>query len=193
MLTAKERRQLAEYLRVYCPEGWRAVQQGRRASALPKLTALDKAAIFHYTDDGFEGLNQGLHASGVNDTLLGRGLAEALARLPPHEDLAYAGVRLRPAQLAHYRACAGTDAAVSWPAFLSASQKEGVAYQHLHSDGKNCLFVIQSRTGRLIEEISRYGVDGQNEYEVLFAPHARFTVEEVVAETGYTRIVLDEL
>ncbi len=194
MLTAHERSQLAEYLRAYCPEGWRAVQQGRRATALPKLTALDKAAIYHYSDDGFEALNQGLHArGGTNDTLLGQGLAEALSLLPAYEDLAYGGVRLRPAQLAHYRACAGTDAVVSWPAFLSASRKESIAYQYLHSDGKNGLFVIQSRTGRLIEEISRYGVDGQNEYEVLFAPHARFTVEEVVAEAGYTRIVLDEL
>ncbi len=194
MLTPQQRQQLAEYLRHYCPEGWRAVQQGRRATALPMLSTLDKAAIYYYTDDGFDALNQKLHASGGdNTTLFGQGLAAALVKLPVYMGLAFCGVQLRTGQLLFYRASMDAGEPVSWPAFLSASQKASVAHQYLHSPHKNCLFVIQSRTGRLIEGISKYGVDGQNESEVLFAPHTRFEVLEVAPETGYTRIVLDEL
>jgi hypothetical protein len=194
MLTPQQRSQLAEYLQQYCPEGWRAVQQGRRATALPMLTTTDKAAIYHYSDDGFDTLNQKLHASGgQNTTLFGLGLASALAKLPAYAGLAFCGVQLRIAQLMFYRASADAGEPVSWPAFLSASRKATMAHQYLHSPKKNCLFVIQSRTGRLIEEVSKYGVDSQNEYEVLFAPRTRFEVVEVAAETGFTRIVLGEL
>jgi hypothetical protein len=170
------------------------VQSGRRAKALSHLDLIDKAAIYHYSDEGYEALNKQLHASGGdNSTLFGQGLAEALAKLPPYEGLVSSGVFLHPAQLHYYRARAQDGQPVSWPAFLSASQKDTIARQYLYSSEKNCLFVIQSRTGRLITELSKYGVDGQNEYEVLFVPHTRFEVLEVANETGYTRIVLDEL
>lgn len=193
MMTPQQRRQLAEYLQQYCPEGWRAVQEGRRATALPTLTTIDKAAIYHYSDDGFDALNQKLHASGGhNSTLLGQGLAAALARLPAYAGLAYSGVQLRPEQLRHYHACAQNGQPASWPAFLSASQKDTIARQYLHA-GKNCLFVIDAHQGRRIEEIAKHGVDGQNEFEVLFSPNTSFKVQRIANETGYTRIVLDEL
>ena len=102
-------------------------------------------------------------------------------------------MRLRPEQLRQYRACVENGQPISWPAFLSASQKATIARQYVRSLQTNGLFVIQSRTGRLIEEISKFGVDGQNECEVLFAPHTQFQVLEVAEETGYMRIVLDEL
>lgn len=192
MMTAQQRSQLAEYLQHYCPEGWRAVQEGRRATALPMLTTIDKAAIYHYTDDGFEALNQKLHASGGhNSTLFGQGLAAALAKLPIHIGQVNSGVYLRPEQFHYYRA--GTAEPVNWPAFLSASSTIGIARYYLHTRQKNCLFEIQSRTGRLIEGISKFGIDGQNEHEVLFAPGTQFEVQTVTAEPGYTRIVLDEL
>jgi hypothetical protein len=194
MMTPHQRHELAEYLARYCSVGWQVVQSGRRSEVLPHLDVIDKAAIYHYSDDGYESLNRQLHASrGDNNTLFGRGLAVALAKLPPYVGLASSGVFLQAAQLQYYRVCAQTGQPVSWPAFLSASQKNTIALQHLHISKKNCLFVIQSRTGRSIAELSKYGVDGQNEYEVLFVPHTRFEVLEVANETGYTRIVLDEL
>ena len=193
-MTSQQRLQLAEYLTHYCPLGWREVQHGRRAQLLHRLDSIDKACIYHYSDEGYDTLNQKLHENGGdNSTLFGQGLAAALAKLPAYVGLAYSGVLLRPAQLQYFRARAQHGQPVSWPAFLSASQKDTIARQYLHSSGKNCLFVIQSRTGRLIEEISKYGVDGQNEYEVLFAPNTPFEVLEVAEETSYTRIVLDEL
>ena len=170
------------------------MQQGRRATALPHLTTLDKAAIYYYTDDGYEALNRQLHASGGHhDTLFGQGLAIALAKLPAYVGVVSSGVRLRPEELRHYRARAEDGQPIDWPAFLSTSRKASIARQYTRSPPNGVLFVIQSRTGRLIEEISKFGVDGQNEYEVLFIPHTQFQVLEVAAETGYTRIVLDEL
>ncbi|MFD2783999.1 hypothetical protein [Hymenobacter rubripertinctus] len=75
--------------------------------------------------------------------------------------------------------------------------------QFLRTTGKNCLFVIQSKSGRLIEAVAKYGIHGlapgQNEYEVLFSPQTRFdvlAVEDVLSpnkERDYTRITLDEL
>lgn len=194
MMTAEQRLQLAHYLQHCCPVGWRAVQSGRRNHSLRRLTVVDKAAIYHYSDDGYEALNRQLHLSGGhNHTLFGQGLVAALAKLPAYEGLAYSGVYLHPAQGQHYRACAQDGQPVSWPAFLSASQKDSLARQYLSAGSKNSLFVIQSRTGRLIADVSKYGVDGQNEYEVLFAPNTAFEVSAVTSETGYTRIVLDEL
>jgi hypothetical protein len=194
MMTPQQILELVEYLQEYCPIGWRVVQEGRRAKLLRRLTIIDKAAIYHYSDDGYEALNRQLHTSGGdNHTPFGRGLVTALAKLPPYVGAAYSGVQLSAAQLQFYRARAEDRQPASWPAFLSASQKPTIARYYLHSSGGNCLFVIQSRTGRLIAEVSKYGVDGQNEYEVLFIPHTRFEVQEVANETGYTRIVLDEL
>lgn len=194
MMTSHQRRQLANYLIQYCSVGWRVVQSGRRAKVLSHLDLIDKAAIYHYSDEGYETLNRQLHTSGGdNSTLFGQGLVAALTKLPAYEGLVSSGVFLPPAQLHYYRACAQDGQPVSWPAFLSASQKDTIARQYLHSSEKNCLFAIQSRTGRLIAELSKYGVDGQNEYEVLFVPHTRFEVLDVANETGYTRIVLDEL
>jgi hypothetical protein len=183
-MTSQQRHQLAEYLAQYCPIGWRVVQSGRRFKVLPHLDIIDKAVIYYYSDDGYEALNRQLHASDSdNSTLFG----------PAYTGLVSSGVFLQPAQLQYYRARAQDGQPVSWPAFLSASQKETIARQYLYNSEKNCLFVIQSRTGRLIAELSKYGVDGQNEYEVLFTPQTQFEVLEVANETGYTRIVLDEL
>jgi hypothetical protein len=194
MSTSPQQLELATYLQDFCPEGWRAVQSGRRATLLHRLTTADKAAIYYYSDDGYDTLNRQLHASdGTNHTLFGQGLAAALAKLPPYRGDAFSGVYLSAAQLELYRARVKDGQPVSWPAFLSASQKDTIARYFLRSADKNCLFVIQSRTGRLIAELAKHGVDGQNEYEVLFAPHTRFEVLEIANETGYTRIVLDEL
>lgn len=187
-------RDLHAYVSAHLPTALRAVQTGRRATAHPELTLPDKALIYHYSEDGYETLNQHLHTTGGHNTsLFGVGLAAALAKLPPYSGEASSGVYLSPDQLQQYRACAQDGQPVSWPAFLSASLRIAIARQYLHVFRKNCLFSIQSRTGRLIEQVSKFGIDGQNEYEVLFVPNTRFEVLEVADETDYIRIVLDEL
>lgn len=80
---------------------------------------------------------------------------------------------------------------------LSASTEVSIARQFLRASPKNCLFIIRSRSGRLIEAASKYGVHGlapgQNEREVLFRPQTEFEVPGVVAETDFNRITLQEL
>lgn len=194
MATTKLQRQLEAHIKRACPEGWQAGLRGRRFTALPSLSATDKALIYHYSEDGYESLNEGLHANnGQNSSLFGRGLADALTRLPAYVGEVTSGVYLSASQLNHYQACAQNGTPVSWPAFLSTSCKPSISMFYLRTKEKNCLFVIQSLTGRLIEEAAKYGVDGQNEYEVLFKPNTKFEVLQVVTETDYTRIVLDEL
>lgn len=186
--------EIAHYVEQNLPTALQAVQSGRRATAHPELTLPDKALIYHYSDDGYEALNRHLHANGGHNTsLFGVGLAAALSKLPPYAGEANSGVYLSPGQLQQYRTRAQDGQPVSWPAFLSASLRIAIARQYLHASGKNCLFSIQSRTGRLIEQISKFGVDGQNEYEVLFVPNIQFEVLEVADEPDCIRIVLDEL
>lgn len=194
-------RELEVHTKNNYPTAWLAVQGGGYASACSELTTADKALLFQYTDGGHETLNESLHHKpGTNESVLGRALVAALAKLPPYEGEVQAGVLLRPSELVFYRVCCQTGTPVHWPAFLSTSTKPGVAMMFLRQPNKNCLFIIQSKTGRLIEAVSRFGLHGQapgqNEGEVLFAPNTAFDVLAVTDETDetdYTRIVLDEL
>lgn len=190
--------QLSTYIEQANPEALRQVQTGGYATALPALTTAEKALLYHYTEDGYDALNADLHASPQAALLgVGQGLVAALAKLVPHVGEAFSGVWLRPSELQFYRACQLSGTPVRWPAFLSASLKSSIAMWYLRTGQKNCLFVMQSKNGRLIEAVSKYGIHGQapgqNEYEVLFAPQTEFDVLAIEEERAYTRITLDEL
>ena len=191
-------REILTHAKKYLPEALRIVQAGGYATALPQLTAAEKALLYHYTEDGYDALNAGLHTSlGVSLGSFGQGLVTALAKLPPHVGEAFSGVRLRTSELQFYQSCALSGTPVRWPAFLSATLKDSIAMMFLRTEQKNGLFVMQSKTGRLIETVAKHGVhgqaSGQNEYEVLFAPQTEFDVLAVEDEPDYTRITLDEL
>lgn len=199
-------REIEAYAKQHYATAWQAVQRGLRATALSEynLTNADKAFLYEYSSGGYETLNAQLHAHpGTNTSVLEQGLVKALEKLPPYEGEVLSGVLLRPSELLFYRACHLKGRPVHWPAFLSATLRPGLAMQFLRGARKNCLFVIQSKTGRLIEAIAEMGLfgaaPGQNEREVLFAPGVAFevlAVQEVLTAAGatdYTRIVLDEL
>jgi len=116
------------------------VQTGPRATALPELTVAEKALLYHYSEDGYEALNDGLHTHpGPNDSLLGKGLVAALKKLSPYEGQVLSGVWLRASELQFYRGCALTATPVQWPAFLSTTLKPGMAMQFLRSSQKKLL------------------------------------------------------
>lgn len=191
-------REILAYAKKACPDALRIVQTGGYATALPQLSAAEKAVLYHYTEDGYEALNATLHAhprAALPE--LGRALVTILTKLPPYAEAAYCGVHLSPRELQFYRACARSATPVHWPAFLSTSLRARMAMRFLRTEPKNCLVVIQSKTGRLIEEVAKWGIHGlapgQNEAEVLFAPQTTFDVLAVVDEPDYTRITLDEL
>lgn len=190
--------ELLAYIEKINVDALRVVQHGDYTTALPQLAVAEKALVYHYTEDGYEALNEGLHATPHAPlSAAAQALVATLAKLPPHVGEAFSGVWLRRSELQFYQACALTGTPVRWPAFLSASLKNSIAMKFLRTGRKNCLFVMQSKTGRLIEAVSRYGSHGQapeqNEYEVLFSPQTEFDVLAVEAERDYTRITLDEL
>lgn len=176
------------------------VQAGRYASAHPDLSDIEKALIYHYTDTGSQPLNLLLHAqAGRNTTPLGQELAAAVARLPPYQGLVYSAAFWQEEELRRLwlQAAAGSAFALDekrWPAFLSASKSLAVARQHLNYSPKNCLLFINSKTGRSVEALSRYGPNGpdpyENEREVLFLPRTRFRLLAVRSATTYLEIEL---
>ena len=184
---------LEKYVADNLPAELRLMQTGSYAAACPELTAALKAFIYHYTDEGFEAINAALHTSrGVARSVGSQGLAEALRRLPPYAGQVYSGARLSAEQLTALQAAANMKESVpwTWPAFLSASKSIATARQFGSIPGKNCLFLITSKTGRAIEALSRYG---PGEREVLFLPRTPFRVTGVVPGPRYTEIILAEL
>ena len=186
--------ELLAYVSQHLPAELHLMRTSSYVAAYPMLSPAEKAIIYHYTDDGYEHLNTALHR-GAAMPPVGQALRAALAKLPAHRGAVYSRAQLDAAQLAGFTlALAHTDgpmlAYLDWPAFLSASQSLRAAHQFRSGPGKNCLFLIDSKTGRSIEAVSRYGT---SEREVLFLPNTRFRVTAVLPATGYTEIVLAEL
>jgi hypothetical protein len=179
------------------------VQRGGFFTACPALEACEKAMIYYYTcdGDGYRTLNRELHTSnGDNHSVLGRGLVASLGKLPAYTRMVHSGVHLTADQLAKY----SEGEEVVWPAFLSTSVLRKVAIEFLKfgtdARPKNALFLIKSRTGRRIGDLSYFGPNGPgnegNESEVLFMPNTRFVVTmrtNTGTETGVIEFELDEL
>lgn len=187
--------ELLAYVSQHLPAELHLMQTSSYATACPMLSPAEKAIIYHYTDDGYEDLNTALHRAGAAMPPFGQALQATLAKLPVHRGAVYSGAQLDADQLADFAlALAHADGPMlvylDWPAFLSASQSPQAAQQFRSGPGKNCLFLIDSKTGRSIEAVSRYGI---SEREVLFLPSTRFRVTSVLSATGYAEVVLAEL
>lgn len=191
--------QLTAYVRKHLPAAWRAVQTPRMQAVRSRLSLTNRALIYHYTDRGFSHLNHALHADPSASTPESTGLAAALRKLRPYAGLVYSAAYLTPDQLQYYQQCLASGTLVNWPAFLSASTSLDIAEWHLgmatSQKPKNCLFWLDSRTGRSIAPFSCYGPNGPkpNEYEVLFAPSTQFQVLEITSQLRNTRIILAEV
>ena len=182
----------------------RAVQTGGYATALPELSAEEKALIYHYTLDGSDSIKNPLPgAVGADARLRGLALAAALRKLPPYAGPVYSAEWWEPAELDPLRLLAAIglpQAAIKWPTFLSASTSRRVALDHLlyyPTRPKNCLLYILAKTGRYIDAVSHRGIHGEDppmaEREVLFLPESRFRVVKMQRATTYTEIELLEL
>jgi hypothetical protein len=194
--------ELNDYIEVRNPDALQAVQTGSRANVFPELTAAEKAIIYHYTDVGFEDLNEALHEGKVTaNNVLGSGLVIALNKLQAHQDVVYSGAYITPKQLKACQNALVQQKPFIWPAFLSSSISLEVARRYLTVNylnvSKNCLFTIQSKKGRLIEEVAVYGsngqLPGQNEREVLFTPDTHFNVKRIEQLDGFNQIIIEEI
>ncbi|MBW3372519.1 hypothetical protein KYK31_00930 [Hymenobacter norwichensis] len=185
------------------------MQTGGYATAHPTLTPAEKALIYHYTDTGSTALNRALHTNlrGVPGVFQ-QELPVVLRKLPIYAGTVYSAAHLQPTELSRLVAAATTGdtlenaGIITWPAYLSASCSRRVAKIHAagFSDSvapKNCLFVVRSKTGRNIEQLSCYGPNGKDpfdsEQEVLFLPDTQFTVVGIDLATSLPIIQLIEV
>jgi len=75
---------------------------------------------------------------------------------------------------------------------LSCSKKLSIANKFK----KNIIFIINSSTGRSVEEIAKWGTgDSQNEYEVLFDKNSYFQILEITqnSNNSYQILMTDKI
>lgn len=140
------------------------------------LDIYEKTIIYKYTNDGYEDLNRKLRLSnGNNDTDFGKLLDKAILKLPDYIGLVYRGVYLNDVQIERYRLALKNNLTISEPTFVSTSKSVIIA-----KGFGNALFRIVSKSGKLIENISNFGIHKPpNEQEVIFRPNRKFKVLEI--------------
>ena len=95
-------------------------------------------------------------------------LTAALQNLPLYKGTVYRGIGAKVREDLY-----APDQIIVWHAFSSSSSSSSVAEGFLGTEGKpSTLFVIESRTARLISPLSRF----EHEAEALFPPNAMFRV-----------------
>lgn len=199
-------KELPDFTAPKLAQALQVMQTGGYATALPKLSAEEKALIYHYTLDGSDSIKNPLPgAAGLDARLRGYALANALYKLPPYVGPVYSAewwepAELNPSRLLNAIGLGFSPDVVRWPTFLSASTSRRVALEHLlhyPTRPKNCLLYILSKTGRYIDALSHRGINGTDppvaEREVLFLPATQFQVVAVHQQTSYLEIELLEL
>ena len=148
--------------------------------------------IYHYSDSGFETVNEQLIKNkGAILSEYAKLLVEVIEKLPCYSDLVFRGTTLNRIQKQRYTNTLTTDSIIQEPYFLSTSKSKLIA--NLFSKG-DTLFTIFSKTGRSIEKFSKFGLySGQNEKEVLFLPNTNFEILDITQNESTTLIVLEEI
>lgn len=170
-MTAKSYSQ--KYLKQECLE----IRSSAKFEFHPELTLFEKALIYKYSVDGYLEINQRLRIKeGKNTTTFGKLLTEALGKLRNYTSLVYRKVQLTKSQQMIYKKSFANDLRVKEPAFSSTTKVKEIAMLF----PGNTLFIINSKTGKDIEKIAKFGYQNiYNEYEVLFLPNREFEVLEI--------------
>ncbi len=150
------------------------------------------AIIYHYSDSGYENINNTLIENKVIITNSHvRFLCETLNKLPDHQDVVFRGVDFNTSQKQRYIDALNGNTPIQEFSFFSTSRSELIANSFSKGD---TLFMIFSKTGKQIEKFSKFGLySGQNEKEVLFLPNTTFEVLDVLQSTTKTTIILEEI
>ncbi len=157
----------------------------------PDLSASGALGIYDYTtDEGFTTMNAAARSPGSvspGDLAAAQeriaATDEGLSQLPTRAGTTYRGADLPGFLLQDYR----VGNTVSDPAFTSTSASEVVA--HGFRDNGNAFIEVRGETGRAIEQLSRFGTEG----EVLYPRVTSFHVTEVRDAGGYRYYVLEEV
>jgi len=167
------------------------VTNSNRINYFPELTLYEKSIIYKYTNDGFEGINELLRSSkGKIFDDFGTFLNRSLNKLPNFDGLVYRAAQLTEAEIERYRVACNDNSILKEYSFVSTSKSRLIAMSYRG----NVVFRISSRTGKDIEKISKFGeYDSENEKEVLFRANRKFKVLELVNESDYMLITMEEV
>lgn len=153
------------------------------------LTIYEKAIIYHYTDYGYESLNEQLR-SGQSISEFGSFLNYSLDKLPDYKGLCYRTIRCSKRDLQKYYLAFNNNSIIIEKSFLSCSKSRLLALQFSNSP----LFIIWSKKGKDVEKIAKFGIDsGQNEKEIVFKSGSGFKVLEITETENKIIITLEEV
>lgn len=168
-----------------------AIRNSTRSIELPKLNIYEKAIVFKYNEDGYETVNEILRDSGgKRNTEFGKLLIKVLDKLPDLDGLVYRSANLTTKEFQRYSRALISKNNIREYSFISTSKSRLTAMAF----NGNTLFRMYSRSGKEIEKIAKFGVsNAQNEKEVLFKPNRKFRILEIVRESNYSLITMEEI
>lgn len=166
------------------------IENTNRKNEHPNLTTYEKAVIYKYSDDGYKKINEDLRISkGKTFNDFATHLNNALKKIPNFEGLVYRKVYLTDDEIDRYKIKLKNKKPLKEYSFISTTKSRLIA---MNFEGKtdyepNCLFRIQTRTGKEIDKIAKF-----DEKEVLNKPNTNFNVLEIKKELNYFLITLEE-
>lgn len=167
------------------------IESTNRKNEYPQLTTYDKAVIYKYSDDGFKDINEELRKSkGKTFSAFARHLTNALKKLPDYDGLVYRKVHLTKQELTMYRNALKNNKPLKEFTFISTTKSRLIAMNFAGTTtyAPNCLFRIQTKTGKEIDKIAKF-----DEKEVLLFPNTTFRVLDLRKEINYTLITMEEI
>jgi len=178
-----------EFVKQRLPDFLQKVEKNKIGEDISELNIYEKTLIYYYSIEGYEQLNEDLRDG--KDSVYGNYLNQALEKLPNYEEESYRGVSLSPTKIDFYKKAAENDDEIIEPAFFSSSKSMRTAQSYSRG---NTVFIIASKTGKEIEQLSFYGSQNpQNEKEVLFKSKSKFKVIRVNDSQNITLISLEEI
>ena len=165
------------------------IKKSNRFNNINELDEFEKAIIYHYTDSGYEVLNQTLREGG-NLTEFGKYLNYSLNKLPNYRLLCYRAIKCSETKLKKYHKAFNSDTVIVEKSFLSCSKSKMLSQYFSDSP----LFIILSKRGKEIEKIAKFGIDSsENEREILFMSNSKFKVIDFRKEDNKITITLEEI
>jgi len=173
----------------------------------PDIPNTEVAAIYHYTKGNgaaYRQLNNQLRRGNLSEfnEAFSSLLSDGLSKLPAYEGTVYRSVRFNKTQLRAWVDMAQKQSETTFAGFTSTSIDRSIVERFAanHTGRKNnetdVLFVIQGKSGRLIEDISQFGGrlnSTTNQREVLFNKGMRCKIERMVNENGTIIFYLKEI
>jgi hypothetical protein len=167
------------------------IQNSFRKNIITELSIYEKALIYKYSDDGFKETNEELRSSGGKIlSEFAKYLRNTLDKLGNFEGLVYRKVYLTITEYKRYEDYFKNSKALKEYSFISTTKSRLIAmeFEGTTSYVPNCLFRIQTKTGKDIELITKFA-----EKEVLIQPNTKFRILDIRDEGDYKLITMEEV